>query len=235
VTTSHAPSPDRPSAVITGASKGIGRAIALRLAPDYDIVALARTESALRSLGAEIAALGGRCTAIDVDLRDPAAIATALDGVHADVLVNNAGVLHRKGFIDLTPDDWTEMMDVNVNAIFHVTRALLPGMIAKGAGHVVNISSIAGRNTFIGGSGYTATKHADQALSECLMLEVRDYGVKVSVVMPGSVATELTPGGSAVEWALRPGDVAETVAHVVSMPAHALTFMVEVRAAQPRK
>ena len=224
-----------PTAVITGASKGIGRAIALRLAPAYDIVALARTEEALRSLGAEIAGKGGRCTAIDVDLRDPSAIATALDGVHADVLVNNAGIMHRKAFIDLAPDDWAEMMDVNVHAIYHVTRALLPGMIAKGAGHIVNISSIAGRNTFLGGSGYCATKHAVQALSECLMLEVREYGVKVSVVMPGSVATELTPGGSKVEWALRADDVAESVAHVLSMPPHALTFMVEVRASQPRK
>ncbi|MCC6773048.1 MAG: SDR family oxidoreductase [Gemmatimonadaceae bacterium] len=224
-----------PTAVITGASKGIGRAIALRLAPAYDIVALARTEEALRSLGAEIAGKGGRCTAIDVDLRDPSAIATALDGVHADVLVNNAGVMHRKAFIDLAPDDWAEMMDVNVHAIYHVTRALLPGMISKGAGHIVNISSIAGRNTFLGGSGYCATKHAVQALSECLMLEVREYGVKVSVVMPGSVATELTPGGSKVEWALRADDVAESVAHVLSMPPHALTFMVEVRASLPRK
>lgn len=224
-----------PTAVITGASKGIGRAIALRLAPAYDIVALARSESALRSLGAEVAAKGGRCTAIDVDLRDPAAIATALEGVHADVLVNNAGVLHRKAFIDLTPGDWAEMIDVNLNAIFHVTRAILPSMIARGAGHVINISSIAGRSVMVGGSGYNATKHAVQALSECLMLEVRDYGVKVSVVMPGSVATELTPGGSTVDWALRPADVAETVAQVLTMPEHALQFIVEVRAARPRK
>ena len=224
-----------PTALITGASKGIGRAIALRLAPQYDIVALARSEDQLRSLGAEIAAKGGRCTAIGVDLRDPAAIATALQGVSADVLVNNAGVLRRKPFIDLTPDEWNEMMDVNVNAIYHVTHAVLPGMIAKGAGHIINVSSIAGRSIMLGGSGYNATKHAVQALSECLMLELRDYGVKVSVVMPGSVATELTPGGSKVEWALRPNDVAESVSHILSMPEHALTFIVEVRAARPRK
>ena len=224
-----------PTAVITGASKGIGRATALRLAPDYEIVALARSAGALKSLGAEIAARGGRCIAIDVDLRDPSAIAAALEGVQADVVVNNAGVMHRKPFIDITPGEWGEMMDVNVNAIYHVTRALLPRMIAKGAGHVINISSIAGRNSFVGGSGYAATKHAVQALSEALMLEVRDYGVKVSIVMPGSVATELTPGGSAKAWALRPEDVAETVAQILSMPRHALTFIVEVRAAQPGK
>ncbi|MCC6930611.1 MAG: SDR family NAD(P)-dependent oxidoreductase [Gemmatimonadaceae bacterium] len=224
-----------PSALITGASKGIGRAIALRLAPDYDIVALARSEDQLRTLGAEIAAKGGRCTAVGVDLRDPTAIATALQGVTADVLVNNAGVMHRKSFIDLMPDEWSEMMDVNVNAIYHVTHAILPGMIAKGAGHIINVSSIAGRSIMLGGSGYNATKHAVQALSECLMLEVRDHGVKVSLVMPGSVATELTPGGSKVAWALRPDDVAACVAQILSMPAHALTFMVEVRAARPTR
>ncbi|MEO6444380.1 MAG: SDR family oxidoreductase [Gemmatimonadaceae bacterium] len=225
----------KPVAVVTGASKGIGRAIALRLSPEYDIVALARSEGALRSLGAQIAGEGGRCTAIDVDLRDASAIATALTGISCDVLVNNAGVMHRKPFIDITPDEWAEMMDVNVNALYHVTRALLPGMIAQGRGHVVNISSIAGRNTFLGGSGYAATKHAVQAFSECLMLEVREYGVKVSNVMPGSVATELSPGGSKVEWALRSEDVAEVVAQVLSMPAHALTFNVEVRASLPKK
>ncbi len=224
-----------PTALITGASKGIGRAIALRLAPAYDIIALARDEGELKSLGEEIAAKGGRATTKVVDLRDADAIARALDGVHADVLVNNAGVMRRRPFVELSAKEWTEMMDVNVNAIYHVTHALLPGMIAQGRGHIVNISSIAGRNTFIGGSGYTATKHAVQALSECLMLEVRQHGVKVSVVMPGSVATELTPGGSSVEWALRPEDVAESVAHVLDAPPHALTFVVEVRAANPRK
>lgn len=224
-----------PTAVITGASKGIGRAIALRLAPQYEIIALARPSAELESLGVEVAERGGRCTTRPVDLRDPAAIGRALDGVHADVVVNNAGVMHRRPFVKLTAAEWTEMMNVNVNAIYHVTRALLPGMIAQKRGHIINISSIAGRSSFLGGSGYTATKHAVQALSECLMLEVRQHGVKVSIVMPGSVATELTPGGSAVDWALRPEYVADTVAHVLAAPEEALTFIVEVRAANPRK
>lgn len=224
-----------PTAVITGASKGIGRAIALRLAAQYEIVALARPSGELDSLGAEVAARGGQCVTRPVDLRDPTAIARALQGVQADVLVNNAGVMRRRPFVDLTAVEWTEMMDVNVNAIYHVTHALLPGMIAQRRGHIINISSIAGRSTFLGGSGYTATKHAVQALSECLMLEVRQHGVKVSIVMPGSVATELTPGGSAVDWALRPEYVADTVAHVLAAPEEALTFIVEVRAANPRK
>lgn len=223
------------SALVTGASRGIGRATALRLAPEYDIIALARSEEGLRSLGAEIASKGGRCTAIDVDLRDPAAIATALDGVHSDVLVNNAGVMHKKPFIDLTPDEWAEMMDVNVNALYHVTRALLPGMIARGRGHVVNVASIAGRSAFTGGTAYAGTKHAVLGFSECLMLEVRDYGVKVSTVMPGSVATDLFPPGTDMSWMLKADDVAEAIAQLLATPAHVLVYNVEVRAAQPRK
>lgn len=223
------------SVLVTGASKGIGRAIALRLAPEFDIVALARSESALRSLGAEIAARGGKYTAVDADLRDPAGIATALDGLHVDVVVNNAGVMHKKPFIDLTPDEWSEMVDVNFNALYHVTRAVLPAMIARGDGHVVNIASIAGRSAFTGGTAYAGTKHAVLGFSESLMLELRDYGVRVSTIMPGSVATELFPPGTDTSWMLKAEDVADAVAHVLAMPTHALVYNLEVRASQPRK
>lgn len=224
-----------PSALVTGASKGIGRAIALRLAPAYDVIALARTASALESLGEEIAAKGGKAIPLVADLRDPAALAHALDGVSCDVLVNNAGVMHRRPFLETTPDEWDEMVDVNFNAIYHVTRALLPGMIARGGGHVINIASIAGRGTLPGGACYGATKHALLGLSESLMLELRDHGVRVSCVLPGSVTTELWPDGTDTSWMLKPEDVAEAVAQILATPAHALLYSVEVRAARPRK
>ncbi len=224
-----------PTALVTGASRGIGRAIALRLAPRWHLMGLARTGRELDSLGEEIAAAGGTFTGLAVDLRDPAAIHRALDGVACDVLVNNAGVMSRKPLVDMSPEEWHTMIDVNLNAVFHVTRAALPGMIARGRGQIVNIASIAGRSAFPGGTGYVATKHALLGFSESLMLEVRDAGVRVSVVMPGSVATELTPGGSTRAWALRPEDVATTVESILSMPPHALVYNVEVRAARPEK
>jgi 3-oxoacyl-[acyl-carrier protein] reductase len=224
-----------PTALVTGASRGIGRAIATRLAATHHIVGLARSREGLQSLGAAIAARGGSFTGLEVDLTDRAGIGLALEGVTCDVLVNNAGVMSKRPFVELTPDEWHAMVDVNLNAVYHVTRAMLPGMIARGTGHVVNIASIAGRTAFVGGSCYAATKHAVLGFSECLMLEVRDAGVKVSCVMPGSVATELTPGGSAVAWALRPDDVAECVATILAMPRHALIYNVEVRAARPQK
>ncbi|MGQ0646939.1 MAG: SDR family oxidoreductase [Gemmatimonadaceae bacterium] len=222
------------SALITGASRGIGRAIARRLASTHHIIGLARSRDALQSLGEEVAALGGTFTGLEVDLQDRAGLALALEGVTCEVLVNNAGVMHKKPLVELTPDEWHRMVDVNLNALYHVTRAVLPGMIAKGHGHVINVASITGRTAFAGGSGYAATKHAVLGLTESLMLEVRDAGVKVSCVMPGSVATELSPGGSAVDWSLRPEDVAECIATILSMPRHALIYQVEVRAARPR-
>jgi 3-oxoacyl-[acyl-carrier protein] reductase len=224
-----------PSALITGASRGIGRAIALRLAPAYDVFILARSAGALESLGAEIAAKGGRATAVEADLRDPTAVAAALAGVECDVLVNNAGVVPKGPFLEMTTEQWNETIAVNLSAIFHVSRAVVPGMIARGSGHVVNIASIAGRGPLPGGACYGATKHAVIGLSESLMLELRDHGVRVSCVLPGSVATDVFPPEVDSSWMLKPEDVAEAVADVLATRAQSLMFTVEVRAARPKK
>jgi len=226
----------RPTAVVTGASRGIGRAVAIRLAKTHQIVGVARDAALLQSLCDEVASSGGECRPCVLDLTRPTDIERALTGVAADVLVNNAGVITKKPLLRLTPDEWREMMDVNVSALFHVTRQLLPGMVERRRGHIVNIASIAGRSAFPGGTGYVATKHAVLGFSESLMLEVREHGVKVSVVMPGSVATDMIVGDSTDQsWMLRPEDVASVVAQIVAMPSHALTYQVEVRASNPRK
>lgn len=228
--------PEHPVAVVTGASRGIGRAVALRLAANYRVIGLARDSRKLRELADEIGASGGECRPVVVDLAKPTSIERALEGVEADVLVNNAGVITKKPFTNLSSAEWHEMMDVNVNAVFHVTRQLLPGMIARRRGHIVNIASIAGRSAFPGGTGYVATKHAVLGFSESLMLEVREYGVKVSVVMPGSVATDMVVSDSPDRsWMLKPEDVAEVVARILDTPSRVLTYQVEVRASNPRK
>jgi short-subunit dehydrogenase len=225
----------RPTAVVTGASRGIGRAIARRLAREYDVVATARDRRALDDLAAEIGREGGRCTPLAVDLTDPDAVARELGAVEADVIVNNAGVMHKKPFLELSPAEWREMVDVNFNALYHATRAVLPGMVARRRGHVVIIGSIAGRSAFVGGTCYTATKHAVMGFSESLLLEVRHSGVKVSVVMPGSVATELFGAESDPTWMLGPEDVAESVAHVLATPPAVLVHRLEIRALKPPK
>jgi len=218
----------KPVAVVTGASRGIGRATALRLSADYEVVAIARSQDELDSLVAEIARQGGDCHPIVLDLTDPDAVAAALANVDAQVLVNNAGVGYLKPFLELSRDEWSQMVDLNFNALFDVTRALLPRMIARKSGHVVMIGSIAGRGAFVGGSCYAATKHAVMAFTECLMLEVRDNGVKVSVVNPGSVATSFS-SRSDPSWMISPEDVAEAVAAVLDTPPTVLIHRLEVR------
>ena len=219
----------KPIAVITGASKGIGRAIAVRLTPDYDIVALARSAAQLDTLAREIESRGGVCRPHAVDITDPDRLAAVLTGVDAQVLINNAGVGWQRPLLELTRDEWRRMVDVNFNALYDVTRLLLAGMVARRSGHIVMIGSISGRSAFVGGTCYAATKHAVMAFTECLMLEVRDAGVKVSIVNPGSVATEFSHRADP-SWMLAPEEVAEAVAQVLATPPDVLMHRVEIRA-----
>jgi 3-oxoacyl-[acyl-carrier protein] reductase len=222
----------RRTAVVTGASRGIGRAIAQRLARDYHVVATARSREDLEGLASSIAADGGTCTPLALDLRDGAAVAQALGGIEADVLVNNAGVMTKKPLLELSPAEWHEMVDVNLNALYHTTRAVLPAMTARGSGHVVIIGSITGRSAFAGGTAYAATKHAVMGFSESLLFEVRESGVKVSVIMPGSVATDMA-GADAAAWMLTAADVATAVAQVLDTPPAVLVHRLEIRALKP--
>jgi 3-hydroxy acid dehydrogenase / malonic semialdehyde reductase len=220
------------TALVTGASRGIGRAIAERLARDgYDVVAAARSRAELDEVVAAINAADGRARALVLDVTDPQAVAAALTGADVDVLVNNAGIGILKPFMELTAADWRHTLDVNVDALYHVTRAVLPGMIERRAGHVCTIGSIAGRGAFVGGSCYAATKAFVTSWSESLMLEVREHGVKVSVVMPGSVATHFNDRvpSDADAWKLSAEDVADTVSYVLSTPPNVLVHRAEVR------
>jgi 3-hydroxy acid dehydrogenase / malonic semialdehyde reductase len=225
----------RPVAVVTGASRGIGRAVALRLAERYDIVALARSTQALDDLAAEIRRGGGKCEVRSADLADDAATVKALDGISADVLVNNAGVVTLKPFMELTPAEWREMIDVNLNALYTVTRALLPGMIARRRGFIVVIGSLAGRNPFAGGTAYTATKHGVIGFAESLMLEVRHANVRVATIMPGSVDTRALDAAGDRSWMLSAAEVADAVWFTVTQPENALISRVEMRPAAPPK
>jgi 3-oxoacyl-[acyl-carrier protein] reductase len=225
----------RPVALVTGASRGIGRAIALRLAPTHDLVLVARDTAKLERVARDGEALGASVRTIGVDIRNGLATAAALTGLHVDVLVNNAGVAVMKPFLDMTAEEWNQQVDVNVNALYHVTRAVLPGMVSRGAGRVCIIGSTAGRNTFVGGTCYVGTKHFVMGFAESLMLEVRDAGVQVMVITPGSVATELFPEGTNTTWMLDPQDVAETVAFAVTTPPHMLVHRLEVRPLSPKR
>src|SRR4051812_687126 len=147
------------SILVTGASRGIGRAIALRFAREgWTVVAVARKQPELDALRAEVISAGGMCRTIALDVADASAVARQLHEIEVDVLVNNAGIGILKPMMELGPEEWHRMLDVNVNALFHVTRAVLPGMFARKGGHVCTIGSIGARSVFPGGTCYGATK-----------------------------------------------------------------------------
>jgi 3-hydroxy acid dehydrogenase/malonic semialdehyde reductase len=220
------------TALVTGASRGIGRATALRLSAAYDIIAVARNAGELASLESEIEIGGGVCRAIALDIADEKAVSTTLRGLEVDVLVNNAGVATMKPFLELTSAEWHRMVDVNFNSLYYVTHALIGGMVERKRGFVVTIGSLAGRNSFIGGSCYAATKHAVNGFTESLMLEVRDANVRVAVVMPGSVATSLTPGTGDQSWKLTSNQIADAVWYLVTQPDSVLVSRIEIRPAK---
>ena len=217
------------TAVITGASRGIGRATAQRLAAEWEIVAVARSANELDSLREEIEGAGGDCSTVELDVTDGAAVQRALSGIDAEVLVNNAGIGIMKPLLELTVEEWRSMVAVNLDAVFYVTRALLPGMVQRGRGHIINIGSLSGRGAFVGGTSYSATKHALVGFSESLMMEVRDSGVRVSLVMPGSVDTGFSSSKGDMSWKLRASEVADAVMYTLDQPENALVSRVELR------
>jgi 3-oxoacyl-[acyl-carrier protein] reductase len=154
-----------------------------------------------------------------------------------DCLVNNAGVLIAKPFEELTLDDWERTMAINVRSLYLMTRAVLPGMRQRRRGTVVNVASLAGRNGFVGGTAYTASKHAVLGFSRSLMLEVRRDQVRVIAICPGSVDTSLLRDQPMLKSdpakILRPEDVADTIVHAVALPDRALVSELDIRPTNP--
>lgn len=225
------PDPDRPVAVVTGASSGIGAATARRLAAEgFDVVLGARRVDRLAELAAEI---GGTARALDVT--DQASVEQFCAGVPAvSVLVNNAGgALGMDPIAAADPTEWARMYDVNVLGVLRMTRALLPALIAGGRGDVLIVGSTAGTIVYEGGGGYTAAKHGAHVLAETLRLELCGEPVRVMVVAPGMVATEEFSvnrfRGDAAKAAevyagvaepLVADDIADCIAWMVTRPHH---------------
>ena len=181
------PFSDYKTALVTGASSGIGAAVVERLCREgLQVHALARSEGALAALAERTG-----CTAHRLDVTDLAGL-TALIQQHAfDVLVNNAGVDRPRSFLQATADDIEALVDVNLRAVLHLCRLVLPGMVARDRGHVVNISSIAGAYNFGGNSTYHATKAAVSMLSRQLRIDAFGKRVRVTEICPGRVATDI--------------------------------------------
>lgn len=226
---------------ITGGTRGIGRAVAERLLAEGARVAVCgRSEDGVKRAVAELSSLG-HAVGIAADVANPEDVARFFRYIDEqllglDVLVNNAGLGVFKPTADLTVEEWQQTIDVNLSGTFYCSREAIGRFRASGGafGYVINISSLAGKNPFAGGAAYNASKFGMNGLSEAMMLDHRHDNVKVSYVMPGSVATEFASGGGG-DWKIAPEDIAEIVSMLLRMPDRTLVSRVEVRPARPRK
>jgi NAD(P)-dependent dehydrogenase (short-subunit alcohol dehydrogenase family) len=230
------------TAVVTGGTRGIGRAIAQRLLREGASVAICgRTLETVERVAADLQSLG-KATGHAADIRKPEDVARLFQAVDADfgrldILVNNAGegVFRKVG--EMTIDDWRRNIDLNLNGAFYCTREALPRFAKNGAGFIVNISSLAGKNAFSGGAGYNASKAGLNLFTEALMLDHRHDNVRVCSIMPGSVDTDFGDGHTRTDtsWMIAPDDVAETVAMVLKMPPRTMVSRIEMRPSRPKK
>jgi NAD(P)-dependent dehydrogenase (short-subunit alcohol dehydrogenase family) len=185
-------------AVVTGAGRGIGRAVAERLAADgAAVVVAARTRAEVDAVAGGINARGGSAAAVVCDITDDESVSAlaaaspdALGGP-IDTLVNNAGVYRPRRFLDYSLEDWTWMLDVNVVALVRVTKAFLPGLVALPRARIINVSSIAGKKGTFGQAAYNASKHAQIGITRCLAMETGATGLRVNAVCPGFTRTDL--------------------------------------------
>jgi NAD(P)-dependent dehydrogenase (short-subunit alcohol dehydrogenase family) len=222
--------------IVTGGSKGIGLAIARALRDRGGQVTITgRSETDLKTAAQ---ALGADVHAVAADVREPAHAQRIVDETvrrfgGVDVLVNNAGVGAFAHVADMSVDDWRQIIDTNLSGVFYCTRAAIPEMRRRGGGFVINISSLAGKNAFTGGAAYCASKAGLNQFSEALMQEVRHDNIRVSYVMPGSVATGFAGHAGGDEWKLAPEDVARVVVDLIAHDARSLPSRVELRPSRP--
>lgn len=194
-------------ALITGAGRGIGRAIAIAFAQEGIHVGLVgRTLENLQQVKEELKPYNVNVAIAAADVADLDSITAAVESVRGelgaiDILINNAGIGKFGGFMELTPEEWTNIIDVNVKGVYYTTRAVLPEMMERNTGDIINISSTAGQKGAPLTSAYTASKAAVNGLTESLMLEVRKKNIRVTALTPSTVATDM-----AVELKLTDGN-----------------------------
>ena len=212
-------------ALVTGGSRGIGRAIALKLATLGASVAICgRDERSLQESEKAIgeAASSGKAASIKADVTQEDQVRALVENVAAlfgaiSILVNNAGIGLFGPAHEKTAADWDRVMATNLKSVFLVSKAAVPGMIRRGGGDIINISSLAGKNTFAGGGIYCASKWGLQGLSGCMAEDLRGHGIRVSTVCPGTVATEFSGSGRGSKdpaKMLQSDDVAHAVAMI---------------------
>jgi NADP-dependent 3-hydroxy acid dehydrogenase YdfG len=231
-------------ACITGASKGIGKETALALAHEGASIAISarskdlleRTAEEAQSYGVKVFSFVGDMSVEEEIKNFISQTVSELGGL--DILVNNAGFGHFHNISDFPTKDWDEMFNLNVRGLFIATRESLPHLRNAGESVVVNVASLAGKNAFVNGGGYAATKHAVVGFSRCLMLEERKNGIRVLTICPGSVATsffddhhdKFDPKRDRI---LKGEDVAESIVHMIRLNQRAMVSEIDIRPSNP--
>lgn len=223
------------NAVITGISKGIGRACAEKLLEKgANVAGWGKSEPPYNHENLHF---------FETDVKDENSVKESRDKTlkqfnnEVDILINNAGLGYFGYFEEMPLEEYREMMQTNVDGVFFVTRNLIPTMKEKGQGHIINLSSIAGLQTNPQGGVYSATKYAVTAFTDALFKELRDYGIKVTGIHPGSVKTDFfenAPGVDAHDYMMKPSEVADTIIHSIESPQNYLVSQVVMRPLQPK-
>jgi 3-oxoacyl-[acyl-carrier protein] reductase len=226
-------------ALVTGANRGIGLTIARSLARLGAALSLsARDERKLNEAASELERAGFRARAIAADVTHPRDIESLVERTERElgptnILVNNAGIGYFGPVQQASEENWDAVLDTNLKAVFLLSKAVAPGMIARGRGHIINIASLAGKNAFAGGSIYCASKWGLLGLTKCMAEDLRAHGIRVSAVCPGSVATDFSPHAKKdSSKMLQPEDVALAVEAIVLQAPQSFISEVELRPAQ---
>jgi len=222
-------------AIVTGASKGIGKSIAMTLAKEgVSVVLAARSAELLSNVQKEIENAGGRAVVVATDVTSENSVKNLIIETHKhfnriDILINNAGVGIFSNVVDMKTDDYEAMMNINMKGVFLCSRGVLPTMIKQKHGEIINIASLAGKNSFVGGSVYSATKWGLIGFARSLMLEVRDHNIRVVTICPGSVNTNFNDTERNNSQIIQPEDVAETVLFTLTMPNRVNVSEIDIR------
>jgi 3-oxoacyl-[acyl-carrier protein] reductase len=229
-------------AVVTGGTRGIGRAIAERLLGEGASVAVcSRLHENVQAFLKDCQPFAdGRLLAEAADvskLEDVQRFFASVDARFGglDILINNAAIGVFKSVADLTPEDWRRTIDLNLSGVYYCSHEALTRMKQRGAGYIINIGSLAGKNAFAGGAAYNASKFGLNGFSEAMMLDHRYDNVRVSCIMPGSVDTDFSTESGTAPWKIQPEDIAEVVSMLVRVPARTLISRVEIRPSKPHK
>jgi 3-oxoacyl-[acyl-carrier protein] reductase len=226
-------------AIVSGGSRGIGRSIARALAAQgATVIITARNQDTLARTVAELRKDKANVEGLVADVGDEAQVTHLVQHVvhthgRVDILVNNAGVGVFKPVADLTAAEFDRMWATNMRGVFLLTKAVLPHMMRGKSGEIVNIASLAGKNSFKGGAGYCATKWALRGFASSLMLEVREHNIRVVTVFPGSVETSFSTSGKKGNNITQPEDVADAVIFAVTAPGRSMFSEIDVRPTNP--